>query len=123
MRIDRRQMALYESEGPVVDPDAKEDEKADRERQEAARLAAQEASTALVKQDAHRREEAILVAVVAEQPGIGTHELRAAMAAKLGGCGRARVDDCIARLGKRLRIDPGARGAKLHYLNDSEVVS
>ena len=123
LRIDRRRMMLFESEGPPAPDSAPEDEKAERERVTAARLASQEALVSAAKQETYRREEAILVAVVAEQPGIGTHELRAAMAAKLGGCGRARVDDTIARLGKRLRIDPGARGARLHYLNEEEAYS
>jgi replicative DNA helicase len=124
LRIDRRRMMLFESEGPSAPPDSSpEDERAEKERASATRLAAQEALVSAAKQETYRREEAILVAVVAEQPGIGTHELRAAMAAKMGGCGRTRVDDTIARLGKRLRIDPGSRGARLHYLNEQEVDS
>lgn len=119
LHLDRRRMMLFESDGPViVDSEAaKEDEKALKERLAAEALAAQEASAALARKEVHLREEALCLSVVAEQPGIGVHELRAAMAAKLGGCGRARVDDTIARLGKRLRIEPGPRGAKLHYLN------
>ena len=119
LHLDRRRMMLFESEGPVV-PDteaAKEDEKALKERLAAEALAAREASAVLARQELHLKEEALLLAAVAEQPGIGVHELRAAVAAKLGGCGRARVDDAIARLGKRLRIEQGPRGAKLHYLN------
>jgi replicative DNA helicase len=119
LRIDRRRMTLYESEGPSVSiPEtAKEDERALKERLAAEALASKEASTALARQELHLKEEALLLSAVAEQPGIGVHELRAAVAAKLGGCGRARVDDAIARLGKRLRIEAGPRGAKLHYLN------
>lgn len=119
LTIDRRRMMLFESDGPaVIDSEAaKEDEKAMKEQLAAEALAAQEASAALARKEIYLREEALCLSVVAEQPGIGVHELRAAMAAKLGGCGRARVDDTIARLGKRLKIEPGPRGAKLHYLN------
>jgi replicative DNA helicase len=120
LRIDRRRMTLYESEGPASAPTpeaAKEDERALKERLAAEVLASREASAALARQELHLKEEALLLSAVAEQPGIGVHELRAAVAAKLGGCGRARVDDAIARLGKRLRIEAGPRGAKLHYLN------
>ena len=119
LRIDRRRMTLYESEGPST-PDtqaAREDERALKERLAAEALAAREAATLVARKETHLREEALLLAIVAEQPGISVHELRAAMSAKLGGCGRNRTDDCVARLGKRLRIEVGARGAKNYYLN------
>ena len=60
-----------------------------------------------------------MIDVLAEQPGLGVHELRSAMAAKLGGCGRNRTDDCLARLqlSKRIRVEEGARNRKLLYLN------
>jgi replicative DNA helicase len=119
LRIDRKRMTLFESEGPSA-PDeeaAKEDEKAVKERLAAEAVAAREAASVSAKQEIYLKEEALLLSVVAEQPGIGTHDLRAAMSAKLGGCGRSRVDDCVARLGKKLRVEPGPRGAKNYYLN------
>lgn len=126
LRIDRRRMALFESEGPCA-PDAeaaKEDERALKERQAIELEATRQAAVSFAKQDLQKKEEVAMVDAVREQPGIGSHELRAVMAAKLGGCSRNRADDCLARLrvSGRIRIEDGGRNHKQHFLNEDPCV-
>jgi hypothetical protein len=64
----------------------------------------------------HDDEDRALARILAEQPGIPLRGLRAAMALALAGCSHDAVDLAILRAGPRIRIESGARGARLHYL-------
>jgi hypothetical protein len=62
-----------------------------------------------------------LVGVLLERPGLPTRALRAALAAKLGGCGKSRCQDAVAHLGRAVLEVPGTRTAVRHYLVGAHV--
>lgn len=66
----------------------------------------------------HEAIDSALRAVLAERKGIGTRELRAAMAARLGRCSHDAVDEAIERVGVRREQGPGK--AVRHYLEGSD---
>lgn len=64
----------------------------------------------------HVAVDAALRAVLIEQPGMGTRELRAALAARLGGCSAEAVADALARAGDAIRRETGPGRAVRHFV-------
>jgi len=64
----------------------------------------------------HAAVDEALRAVLADRPGIGTVALRAAMAARLGGCSVTALADAIARAEDDVRLETGPGRAVRHYL-------
>lgn len=87
-----------------------------RAERDAAEREARAAAVVAAKAGRFVAEDTALVEVLEAQPGVGTRELRAAMAARLGGCSTDATDTALARLGSRLRRDPGPRGSLAHSL-------
>jgi replicative DNA helicase len=108
VELDRARMTL--SHAPSPDPIA---EVAQQNAQQAAQLVVREAQRARARVEAQKARESVqseskrqrdeqddgaCLEAIQKEPGIGAHNLRAAMAARLGGCERKRVEDAIARL-------------------------
>jgi len=126
--IDRARMMLAHVPGP----DAQAEEMAaaeERRRQKAAseaekarmKEAAREAKENAERASRAQREaadDAACLLLVTERPGIGAHDLRGLMAAKLGGCERKRVEESVARLMLRnlVRVEQdGPRKPARHF--------
>lgn len=93
-----------------------------REQREADKRAAREAEKIAKVAAEHLAEERALVAVLRERPGMTTDVLRSALAAKLRGCTRERMNNALARLGAAItRSTPpgGAANAKGHTLDET----
>ncbi|HEY1954275.1 MAG TPA: AAA family ATPase [Polyangiaceae bacterium] len=59
--------------------------------------------------------------IVSETPNIGTKDLRAKLAAALGGCSHDRVDDAVAMCGSAITTRTGKRGTKHHTIDLSTL--
>lgn len=117
LAIDRARMLLAEADLPVSAAASKPDKKAEKAAaEEEKRSLSERAKDAQLRQD-----EGVLLGILKARPGIGTHELRAAMAAKLSGCGRARVDNAVARLGEAVRVVVGPKGQRMHHMGSTTV--
>lgn len=120
LRIDRAKMMLTEAEGPS-EPD-RETLRQEKERlAEEARAARTEYTRSNQKAEQGKYDDAVL-AIIAEHPGIGVHDLRAKASVRLNGFSKDRLSESLERLGGRLRIEAGARGAKKHYLKEHSDV-
>lgn len=74
--------------------------------------------------DRRAQEDRALVKILRAHPaGLTGDQVRAAMANIPGGCGHARSDATVMRLGERVKRSRGSNNAQLHTLADEEVTS
>lgn len=67
--------------------------------------------------------DAALLSIIGEQSGIKARELRAAVAARLGGCSHAVLDEALARCSAAIRRVPGIYPSVGFYLVEAETGS
>jgi replicative DNA helicase len=116
LQINRLRMTMREVEAPTPDsqpPPVDKEAIAEEKRRE------KENKRAGVKSIQQARDEATVLEIVEQHPGIGTHPLRTKMSLRLAGCSKDRVDEAVEALVEKgaLRTEPAPRNGKSHYLN------